>query len=244
MTATSHRISTPRATAEIARIILRQLVTRSRLISLGALGALLAGLGAASRAADDEVQAATELIAGLGLSVVAPVATLVVASAALGDLRDDKTLVYLWLRPISRIAIAAGAALASLALALPVVVIPITASAALSGVSDLYTAAPLAGAMAVIAYTGLFVALGMRVPRPFIWGLAYILVWEGFIALAADGSARLSIRSYTWSILRRATDVDLSLADRSATASWLVPVLIFVIGIGLTTWWLSRREID
>ncbi len=244
MTAATRRTPTPAAAVEIARLVLRTLITRGRLVALGGLGLLVAGLGATARAADDQVDAATGLIAGLGLSVVAPVATLVVASAALGDLRDDKTLVYLWLRPISRLAIALGAVMASLAVALPLVVVPILVSAVLSGVGDLVGGALLASTMAVIAYTGLFVALGMRVSRPFLWGLVYILAWEGFIALAGDGTARISIRSYTWSILARATDADLRLADRSATASVLVPILILVAGVALTTWWLRQREID
>jgi ABC-2 type transport system permease protein len=245
MSTLAKRTSTPVAALAIARLVLHQLVTRSRLIALGALGVLVAGLGAATRASDNEAEAATHLIAGLGLSVVAPVATLVVASAALGEMRDDKTLVYLWLRPISRLSIAAGAVLASLAVALPMVVLPVVASAVLSGVGELIGASALAASMAVVAYTGLFVAVGMRVGRPFIWGLAYILVWEGFISLAGDGTARLSIRSYTWSILHRGTDVDLDLSTyRSATASVLVPVLILIAGTALTTRWLIRREID
>ena len=244
MNTLAKRTSTPVAALTIARLVLHQLVTRSRLIALGALGLLVAGLGAATRASDNEAEAATHLIAGLGLSVVAPVATLVVASAALGETRDDKTLVYLWLRPISRLSIAAGAVLASLAVALPMVVLPVVVSAVLSGVGELIGASALAASMAVVAYTGLFVALGMRVNRPFIWGLAYILVWEGFVALAGDGAARLSIRSYTWTILHRGTGVDLRLADRSATASVLVPVLILIAGTALTTRWLIRREID
>lgn len=244
MTATSHRASALGATFEIARLVLRSLMTRSRLLALGGLGLLVAGLGATARAAEEPVETATGLIAGLGFSVVAPVATLVIASAALGDLRDEKTLVYLWLRPISRLTIAGGAVAASLAVAVPLVAVPIVLSAVLSGVNDLVPAALLASAMAVIGYTGLFVALGMRVNRPFIWGLAYILVWEDFIAFAGDGTARLSIRSYTWSILSRATDVELRGADRSSVASWLVPVAILVVGTALTTRWLNRREID
>ncbi len=244
MTATTGRTPTLGAAVEIAGLVLRSLVTRGRLIALGGLGLLVAGLGATARAADDQVDAATDLIAGLGLSVVAPVATLVVASAALGDLRDDKTLVYLWLRPISRLSIALGAVMASLAVALPLVVVPIVVSAVLSGVGDLLAASLLAATMAVVAYTGLFVAVGMRLSRPFLWGLVYILAWEGFIALAGDGTARISIRSYTWSILARATGTDLRLADRSAAASVLVPTLILVAGTALTTWWLNHREID
>ena len=244
MTATARTPSSIGAALHIARLELRLLVTRSRLVSLAALGLLVAGLGATARAAEDQVDAATGVTAGLGFTVVAPVATLVIASAALGDMRDDKTLVYLWLRPISRLSIAVGAVLASLAVSLPFVAIPIVLGAVLSGVGDLVAAAALASVVAVIGYTGLFVAMGLRVSRPFLWGLAYILVWEDFIAFAGDGTARLSIRSYAWSILSRATDVELRGADRSSLASWLVPLAVLIAGTAFTTLWLNRREVD
>ena len=39
-------------------------------------------------------------MSGFGLALVLPVATLVFASASFGDLVDDQTLVYLWLRDL------------------------------------------------------------------------------------------------------------------------------------------------
>lgn len=244
MSSTTQEVSTSRAALEIAGLILRTLLTRGRIVALVAAGVVVAGLGATALAAEEQAEAATGLVAGLGFTVLAPVATLLVASAALGDLRDDKTLVYLWLKPVSRLAIAAGAVLASLAVALPAVTIPLVASAALSGVGDLVPAALVASIVAVAGYTGVFVALGMRVNRAFLWGLVYIFVWEDFVAFASDGTARASIRSYAWSVLSRATDVELRGADRSSLASWLVPLGLLVAGTALTTSWLKRREID
>ena len=59
----------------------------------------------------------------------------------------------------------------------------------------------------------LFVLLGLWVRRALLWGLAYILLWEGFVAIAGQNAQRLAIRSYTRSLLRDATGVDLFLAD-------------------------------
>ncbi len=54
------------------------------------------------------VDQAAAVIANLGFAVVLSVVCLVFAGGAIGDLRDDKTLVYLWLRPMDRWPIVVG----------------------------------------------------------------------------------------------------------------------------------------
>ncbi len=49
-------------------------------------------------------------MASVGFGLVLPVVALVFGGAALGELREDKTLVYLWLRPMDRWPIVVGAA--------------------------------------------------------------------------------------------------------------------------------------
>ena len=50
------------------------------------------------------------LVNDYGLTVLVPVVALVFSSSTLGDLVDDKTLVYIWLRPVNRLTVAAAAA--------------------------------------------------------------------------------------------------------------------------------------
>ncbi len=96
----------------------------------------------------------------------------------------------------------------------------------------------------MVAYSGLFITLGARFSRALWLGLLYILVWENAIARISDGTAQIAVRSYVVSILSRATDVNLRLADRSSTASIVVPLAIAAAGIALTTLILRRRDID
>ena len=60
----------------------------------------------------------------------------------------------------------------------------------------------LASAMGVIAYSALFVALGLRTNRSLAWGLGYILLWEGSIGQAGSGLSRIALRTYTASFLK------------------------------------------
>ena len=112
------------------RVILRHTVTRPRLLGLGSLAALLILIGWAAGRSDLETRRAVLLMGNLGLAVLLPIGALILASAALSDLRDDKTLVYLWLRPMDRLPVVVGAYLAALTISLPLTVVPLGAAAA------------------------------------------------------------------------------------------------------------------
>jgi ABC-2 type transport system permease protein len=233
-------------TGTVYRIVLRTQMSLGRLAFL----VLLAGVGLVVSLAIgfgdvfDRLDAGTNLINAFGLSLYAPVATLVLASAALSDPIDDGTMVYLWLRPIARWKIGLGALLATWTVTLPLVLGPLVAMAALSGGgASLVRGTLVAGSLAVIAYGALFVLLGLWVRRALIWGLAYILLWEGFVAIAGDNAQRLAIRSYTRSILSDTTGVNLFLADIAVTASVIVPLAVAVAAFALTAWRLRKMEV-
>jgi ABC-2 type transport system permease protein len=77
-----------------------------------------------------------------------------------------------------------------------------------------------------------------------VWGLAYVLIWEGFIALGGAGVARFAIRKYTRSIIVDRTGVDLDLADFSQMTGIIVPLLAGVVALALASWRLARQDID
>jgi ABC-2 type transport system permease protein len=205
---------------------------------LGVLGLLGVVIAIPLRSADDPLRAATHFIDRFGLTLVLPITTLVFASAALGDFIDDNTMVYLWMRPVPRSSLALAAATATVTVVLPLVVIPLAAAAIVSGAgSDLVVGTILASVVGGVAYTGLFVTLGVRVKRPLLWGLLYILVWENFIARRGESASRLAISSYTRSILSTITDFELRLADKPAAACVIVPLAVTAAAL----WYASRR---
>jgi ABC-2 type transport system permease protein len=228
------------------RVLLRLLVTRARLVLLGGLGALAVLIGALIGAADefDRVEDATRLVNTYGLSLLTPVVALVFAAASLGDPTEDGTLVYFWLRPVARSRIAIAAFAASLTIAAPLTVVPLVVAAALAG-NDAGVAAGAAVStiVAVVAYCALFVWLGLRVRRSLMWGLAYILIWEGFVANAGDNAARLAVRAYSRSILSKLSDVELRLADISLAAAVIVPLVVAVAAVALTARRLNRQDV-
>lgn len=228
-------------------IVLRQLVTRGRLVALAVVGLAVAAISLAVGASDtrrDPVEAGVRLIADLGFTTLVPIVALVFASAALGDQREDGTLVYLWLRPMDRWPIVVGAWGAAVTLSLPLTLVPLTASAVLvDGGDPLIGATVAAGAVGVLAYSALFVLLGLLLRNSIVWGLGYILIWEGIVAAFGSFAAKLAVRGYTRSILTSLTDVDLELGDLPLAGGVVVPLVAGAAALVAAAVRLRRMDI-
>ncbi|MDP1793313.1 MAG: hypothetical protein Q8K63_04165 [Acidimicrobiales bacterium] len=231
----------------VTKLIGRTQLTRGRLLFLLGMGALalLLGFAVSVESGAKNYQDTIEAVAnGYGLHVFAPIVALVLASAALGDLVDDRTLVYLWLRPVPRWQIALGAACSSIGTAVPIVVVPMALAAALaSGNATAVFATAAATSVATIGYAGLFLALGFKVRRALVWGLAYILIWEEFLARGVGVAAKLSIGVYANSLLNHIADLEGPKHGAGPLASFLVPTIVALVAIALTARWLKTTEV-
>lgn len=234
-----------RAAAAIYHLFLRGQLTRLRAVGLFVLSAISILLAFLARADEpNPVRTATEIMADYGMSIVVPVCTLWIATSLLGDLIEDRLLVYLWLKPVARWVLPVAALAATATIMVPLVVAPLMVAAAISGDGPLLQATLVATVVGVFTYGALFVLFGMRFSRALWWGLAYVLIWENTIARLTDGLARLSVRSYLASITSRITDVDLTLADRGTVAIAVVPVAVIVCSLALATAFMKRRDVD
>ncbi len=238
--------SPPGSLRRLYAVFLRHQLTWGRALVILGLGALAVVVGLALRAgADDQVTAGTRFINGFAFTTVVPVCALVFSSSALGDTVDDRTLVYLWLTPVARWRIAAAATLASITVALPLVFVPVVLAAAATGAGGaLVGGTAVACIVGTVGYAGVFTALGLRVRRALLWGIAYILIWEGFVATASDTAAKLSLRAYTASILSQYTGVGLRLGALTLASGIVVPLLVGLAFVGVTTWLLRRTTVD
>lgn len=221
-------------------------VSAGRLVGLGALGALAVVLGLAVGAADGArpVDDGVNLVSAYGLSLFVPVTALVFASAALGEPNEDGTLVYLWLRPIARWKLVTAAVAAALTVAVPAVVVPMAVAAVATGAGVGLVGATVAScALATWAYVGIFTWLGLRVRRALLWGLVYILVWEGFVARVGGTASFLAVRTHSTSLLARLADGADHLVEVARTTSVLVLLVAGAAGLALTTRRLSRQDV-
>jgi len=237
----------PRAGAAIAALyslLLRTQVTIPRLLGIGALAGLAVLLGVFARWGDEPTQAAADVVAAYGLGIVVPLGALWFGTSAVGDLIDDRLLVYLWLKPIPRWQLPAAAILATITLVAPLTALPLAVAALAAGDGGLALTALVSATLAVCAYSGLFVAAGIWFRRAVWWGLAFVLLWENAAAHSSDGLARFTVTSWAHSILSTATDVGVPLDTRSVTAAFVVLPAVAVAGWLLATFRYGRADVD
>ncbi len=209
------------------RLLLRSVCTTGRLIAIGLLAALsvLTAIAVAIGSPDDPLREGVGFVNG-NIATLIPVAVLVFGAAVLGDLIDDGSLVYLWLRPVPAWVHVLAAWAATVTVVVPLVLVPVVlATAIIDATPALLGASVLGGLVAVAGYAGLFVTLGVRFKRALPWGLVYILIWEGFVASAGKTATKLAFRSYVRSILSSMTDVTLKLGNFSLAVGIIVPLL-------------------
>ena len=215
-----------------------------RLLGIAALGALSVLIGLFARWDDDPADAVIASVSGYGLGLLVPLAALWLGSSALGDLVEDRLLVYLWLKPVQRWQLPVAAVLATASVVVPLTALPLTVSTLVAGEADLAPATFLASALAALAYAGLFVAAGLWFRRAVWWGLAFILVWENVAAYTVEGTARFTVIGWASSVLALAPDVDVDVEAGSAGAAFVVLLAIAAAGSLIATWRYRRADVD
>lgn len=215
--------------------------TRGRLVLVGVVAGALALAALAINLAGGGRGAVVRLLTEPVLVVAVPLTAMVFAVAALGDLREDGTLVYVWLRPLPRWQLAGAAVAASLQLVLPLNLAGVAAVLLLGGQADLLAGAAAAVTLGSLAYVALFVALGLRTQRSLLWGLGYLLLVEGFLSRFSDAIAAVSVRRYVAAVLGGLTGATTPGIPVGRAVAALA--LITALGLGLTLWWLRSRDV-
>ena len=227
--------------ALVFRFMLRKLLRGwGRIVVLVVLAALAIVIAVVMRVSDGGAtpEEGAGFLVWFGLSIILPFGALLIASEAFGDLRDERTLVYLWLKPMRPWSATAGAAGASLAVVVVLLVVPLIVAGLILDVD-----VTVGALLAAVAYTGVFLAFGMILSRPLLVGLLVLLVWENVIGSLSAATARLTIRSYAASLLvNEGWDVGTPVG-RSFAASIAVPLAVGAAGVLLTAWGWRRAEV-
>lgn len=229
----------------VYRLLLRSIATRGRLLAIAALNVVSMGIALVVHLVgpDDPLRAGLGY-ANANLTTLVPVAVLVFGTATLGDLIDDGSLVYLWLRPVPSHVHVAAAWAATVTITLPLVGAPVLlATAVIEPDGGLLLGTLLGVLVAVAAYSALFVTGGIRFRRSLPWGLAYILIWEGFVALAGETASKLAVRSYVRSILSETTGERLRLGEFSLATGIVVPLVVGSLVLFYATRRLAKTDV-
>ena len=195
----------------------------------------------------------------LFLRFIVPVLGIFYGTALMADEVEDKTITYLFTRPIPRSAVLIGKYLAYLAstvlIVLPSVMLVYFLVVPIGGGAIAATFPTLLRDLALLAiglgvYGALFAAVGAWIKRPVLVGLFFAFGWENF-ALALPGyMKRFTVAFYTQSLVPHAMPQDNLLSvlqsvfkdNVSAWQAGLTLVALLVVALALATRAVERRE--
>ena len=195
----------------------------------------------------------------LFLRFIVPVLGIFYGTALMADEVEDKTITYLFTRPIPRSAVLIGKYLAYLAstvlIVLPSVMLVYFLVVPIGGGSIAASFPTLVRDLALLAvglavYGALFAAVGAWIKRPVLVGLFFAFGWENF-ALALPGyMKRFTVAFYTQSLVPHAMPQDNLLSilqsvfkdNVSALQATLTLIALLVVALGVATRAVERRE--
>lgn len=244
----------------IFTLTLRALARNRRslvVIALLCVPALLALVFVASEGTSGGEDFVLNLFIQLVLPVLLPLTALIFATSALGGEVEDRTLLYLTLKPVSRLSVIVAKFLASTLITTVLVEVALVVTYLLgtqgTGDSQNLSAILLAGLVGSLAYSSLFLLIGLWLPRRgLLVGFIYVLVWEGVLSQLSTGLATFSVRRYVEGALdaNLGTSILTSLqADGftpiniSGATSLIVLAIVLVGGVLVSTWKLRQMEL-
>ena len=195
----------------------------------------------------------------LFLRFIVPVLGIFYGTSLMADEVEDKTITYLFTRPIPRSAVLIGKYLAYLAstvlIVLPSVMLVYFLVVPIGGGAIAATFPTLVRDLALLAiglavYGALFAAVGAWIKRPVLVGLFFAFGWENF-ALALPGyMKRFTVAFYTQSLVPHAMPQDNLLSilqsvfkdNVSALQAILTLLAMLVVALAVATRAVERRE--
>jgi ABC-2 type transport system permease protein len=233
----------------IYRLTMRQLLRGKRPIALS-LVPLVPALLALAYAADGTAtrqDAYSSVVGQLLIPSAASFVALVLGASALGDERDDGTILYLASTPLSRLSIAvaklAAAWTGTMLLCVPGLLLCTWLTMGFDGSATAWGL--LALASTTLAYCAVFSLLALLIRRPVVVGFLYILFWEGSIAAVATSADKLSIAAYgRVAVAQAAPDASpFNAPDVSGLFALVLLAVVTVAAAWLGGWRLARVEL-
>lgn len=225
----------------VARLTYRALLSRRRALFLFALPALLLVMAAAIRllsGADDGT--ATTLLSGFALGTMVPLTGVIAGTGAIAPEIDDGSIVYLLAKPVRRSTIVLTKLWVGMGATMLFAAIPtFFAGLLLDGNSrHLAVAFGVAALVASVAYSAIFLLLGVVTRHAVIAGLVYALVWESLVGSLVPGAGELSVQQWALSLAAKVADPGALSSEVGLSAG-----LVLLVGATVAATWLAVRRL-
>jgi hypothetical protein len=192
----------------------------------------------------------------LYIRFIIPILGVFFGTSLIADEVDDKTITYLFTRPIPRSAVLIGKYLAYVActvlLVLPSVIlvffliVPMGGSSVAQEFPALVTDLAML-ALGLIAYGAVFAFVGARMKRPLIIGLVFSFGWEPAVLLFPGYLKRLTVAYYLQALVRHEMPQDSAISSILELFHEVPSVAVSLIGLSLITGlclWAAGRAVE
>ncbi|MBC7299078.1 MAG: ABC transporter permease, partial [Demequina sp.] len=183
----------------VMQLTARNLLGRRRAMLLVILPVLLFVLAGLTRwASDGSAASSSQLANGFAMGTLLPLMCLLVSTGVIGAEIDDGSIVYMLAKPLRRRVILFSKLVVALAAVLVFAVVPTMVAVAIAGDEGgrLTLAYGASAALAGIAYTAIFVTLGIATRNAVVFGLLYALLWETVLGGYVPGIRAVSVRQW------------------------------------------------
>lgn len=235
---------------QVLNLSLRQLTGKWRVTLIALLAVIPVGLAfvPGGDGADASEEFINGLLDGLLVGVIMPLVTIALATAAFGNEIEDKTLSYVFLKPVARWRIAIPKFLASVVIAAPLALVSGALATYVGMGGDLRTTVAVSVALlvGVITYASVFTWAGLITTRALPFAIVYVFLWEGLLSTFISGVRYLSVRGYTLAIMNGLDENGLeTLSDRviEFPAAVVGAALVTVVFLLLTVYRLRRMDV-
>ena len=192
----------------------------------------------------------------LYIRFMVPVLGVFYGTALIADEVDDKTITYLFTRPIPRRAVLFGKYLAYLVCTILIVlpsvmlvyflIVPTFGSTIAGEFPSLLRDLGML-AIGLAAYGGVFALVGARLKRPLIVGLVFAFGWEPAVLLFPGYMKRLTVAYYLQALVTHEMPQDSAVAILTQVFREVPSVLTSLVALALIvalTLWLAGRAIE
>jgi ABC-2 type transport system permease protein len=224
----------------IARLGVRSVFGRRRGVLLFLLPVVLVGLSVLVRVlVGQDATAAEHTLYGLGLAVVVPLVALLGTTGVLAPEIDDGSIAYLLAKPISRYTIVVSKLLVAATCVLVFAALPMLVAGLVLLLDQPRVGASFAVGSLVggLAYCALFAWLSVLTRHAVVFGLVYLLIWEGLLGGLLDGVRWLSVTRWAGAITEQVAD-DVSVVDDLSPVYAVVATAVVIAG---SVWLTGRR---
>lgn len=225
----------------VARLTYRALLGRRRALILLALPALLLVIAVAVRAlTGPDDRTAADILGGFALAAMVPLIGVIAGTGAIGPEIDDGSIVYLLSKPVPRRTLIATKLVVAIAVTTAFTTIPILiAGIILNGNGQrIALAYAVAAAVASVAYSAVFLLLGVVSRNAVVFGLIYALLWEALFGNLVPGARNLSIQQWSLALAER---IALDGAGITSEVSLTAGIILLAAATAAGTWYAARR---